>query len=464
MNNKYKSLIKDTLIFAVGSIGVRLILFFLVPLYTNFLSKEEFGIADLIFTVSQFIIPFVSLVIFDAVMRFGLSKDEKKEDVLLCGLLVCGVGSLVTVLLTPLLGFYETIAPWKWHLSLYVVIALLLYVEQNYVKAKGQNKLYVAMSITQTLTMALTNILFIVIIPMGIDGYVIANIVGISVSALGFFLFGRLWRDLKVARFSPKLLKRMLLFSAPLILNNISWWVIYSANKIVVEAVLGAAVLGLYTAASKIPALINVVISIFQQSWGISSVKEVESSNDSDFYSNIFNVFSFIAFAMSIGLILIIKPFMTLYVGAEFVESWRYVPILLASATFSAISSYFVSMYAALKKSVNNMVTTLIGALLNLGICLLLVKEIGIWAAVIGTFAAYFVMAIARMVDVKRYLKIKVDLPRLILNTVILIAEAVLVSFEIRIYLVSSVALVLFLLVNFKFMKLLLQKFFKKTA
>ena len=110
------------------------------------------------------------------------------------------------------------------------------------------------------------------------------------------------------------------------------------------------------------------------------------------------------------------------------------------------------------------MVTTLIGALLNLGICLLLVKEIGIWAAVIGTFAAYFVMAIARMVDVKRYLKIKVDLPRLILNTVILIAEAVLVSMEIHIYLVSSVALVLFLLVNFKFMKLLLQKIFKKTA
>ena len=140
MNNKYKSLIKDTLIFAVGSIGVRLILFFLVPLYTNFLSKEEFGIADLIFTVSQFIIPFVSLVIFDAVMRFGLSKDEKKEDVLLCGLLVCGVGSLVTVLLTPLLGFYETIAPWKWIMQnlkeLITILVLMKWFIMNMLKAE----------------------------------------------------------------------------------------------------------------------------------------------------------------------------------------------------------------------------------------------------------------------------------------------------------------------------------------
>lgn len=464
MNSKYKKLIKDTFIFALGSVGSKLILFFLVPLYTNFLSKEEYGTADLIFTVCQLIIPFVGVVFHEAVTRFGLSKNEKQEDVLLCGLIVWAVAAVVAVLITPLIGLYTSIAKWKWHICLYVIVNVIMTIELCYIKAKEQNKLYAVMSVLQTLVMALTNVLFIVIIPLGVDGYVWANILGNLAAALGFFLFGKLWRDIKVAHFSSDLLKRMAVYSAPLILTNVSWWVIYSANKIVVEAVLGAAVLGLYTAASKIPALINVVISIFQQSWGISSVKEVESSNDSEFYSNIFNVFSFIAFAMSIGLILIIKPFMTLYVGAEFVESWRYVPILLASATFSAISSYFVSMYAALKKSVNNMITTLIGALLNLGICLLLVKEIGIWAAVIGTFAAYFVMAIARMVDVKRYLKIKVDLPRLILNTVILITEAVLVSFEIRIYLVSSVALVLFLLVNFKFMKLLLQKIFKKTA
>lgn len=45
MNNKYNKLVKDTLIFALGSIGSKFILFFLVPLYTNCLTTEQYGIA-----------------------------------------------------------------------------------------------------------------------------------------------------------------------------------------------------------------------------------------------------------------------------------------------------------------------------------------------------------------------------------------------------------------------------------
>ena len=43
MGNKFKGLIKDVLIFAIGNIGSKLILFFLVPFYTNYLSKSEYG-------------------------------------------------------------------------------------------------------------------------------------------------------------------------------------------------------------------------------------------------------------------------------------------------------------------------------------------------------------------------------------------------------------------------------------
>ena len=219
---------------------------------------------------------------------------------------------------------------------------------------------------------------------------------------------------------------------------------------------LGSVALGIFTVATKIPSLINVMISIFQQSWGISSVKEIESSNDSEFYSNVFNTFSFIAFAMGIGLTFIIKPLMTVYVGSDFVEAWRYIPLLLASATFSAISSYFVTMYSALKKSVNNMVTTLIGAITNVVLSLILVYHIGLWGAIIGTFTSYFVMATIRMIDVKRFIKIKTDTVRFVANSVILITETVLVSMEIQIYLVSAIAILLFLIINFKFLKDLL--------
>lgn len=452
MNSKYKNLVKDTFIFAIGGIGSKLILFLLVPLYTNCLSTEEYGIADLIFTISQFIVPFVSLVIFDAVVRFALSKNEKKEDVLLCSLVVWAIGALVTIFATPLIGLYAPIAKWRWHLCIYVIINIFMNIELNYIKAKEQNKLYATISIIQTLAMALSNVLFIVIIPLGIDGYVFAHIIGNLIATLGIFIFGKIFRDIRGAKVSSSLLKQMLLFSAPLVLNNVSWWAIHSANKIIVELMLGASVLGIYTVATKIPSLINVLISIFQQSWGISSVKEIESSNESKFYSNIFEAFSFVSFAMGIGLILIIKPLMTVYVGKSFVEAWKYIPLLLASATFSAISSYFVSLYSALKKSLNNMITTLVGAVANVVVSVALINYIGLWGAILGTFAAYFLMGIVRMIDVTRFVKMKIDVGRFVINSIILIAEAVIVSFEIHIYLVSAIAILLFVIVNIKFL------------
>ena len=154
MNNKYRNLLKDTAVFAMGGIGSKLILFLLVPLYTNYLSTEEYGIADLILTISQFIIPFVSLVVFEAVVRFALSKNEKKEDVLLCSFVVWGIGSFVTILATPLVGLYAPIAKWKWYLCIYVIINIFMNIELNYIKAKEQNKLYAIISIVQTLAMA----------------------------------------------------------------------------------------------------------------------------------------------------------------------------------------------------------------------------------------------------------------------------------------------------------------------
>lgn len=46
--SRYKELFRDTAIFAIGSIGTKLILFLMVPLYTNYMSSAEYGTADLI--------------------------------------------------------------------------------------------------------------------------------------------------------------------------------------------------------------------------------------------------------------------------------------------------------------------------------------------------------------------------------------------------------------------------------
>lgn len=45
--NKYKKLLSNSLIFTLGNLGSKLLVFILVPLYTYALTPKEYGFADL---------------------------------------------------------------------------------------------------------------------------------------------------------------------------------------------------------------------------------------------------------------------------------------------------------------------------------------------------------------------------------------------------------------------------------
>lgn len=450
MNSKFQVLIKDTIVFGLGSIGSKVILFLLVPLYTNYMSKDEYGIADLVFTVGQLIIPFVSLVIFDSVIRFGLSKYEKRENVLLVGLVVGIFSSLLTLLLTPLFSIYPALAEWRWYLSVYVIVSIFNSIELNYLKAKNLNKLFASLSVFQTAILACLNIYYLIFAKKGIQGYLLSTIISTLLIVIIAFILGRLFEDLKKSELKPRLMKEMLMYSSPLIFNNVSWWIIHSSDKVMLEAMVSATALGVYTVAAKIPSLINVGVSVFQQAWGISTVKEIENDNDTNYYSTVFSyLLCFTAF-LCVFFVAIIKLFMHYYVGESFQDAWKFVPLLLVSAVFGSIAAYYGSLYGALKKSVNNMITTLIAALANLIFNFVLIRTISVWGAVIATAISYFLLALLRMIDVKRYVDLKIDHKKVLFIVVVLVTQALLVSINWHGCVVSSVAIILLVYTNQK--------------
>lgn len=450
IGSKYERLIRDTGIFALGNLGSKLILFFLVPLYTNFMTDAEYGLADLAYTVAQLIMPFVSVVIFDSVVRFGLAKNARRQDVLLNALVVCAAGTVVALVATPLLRLYPAIAEWRWYIFAYIVFSMFGSVAMNYLKVKDRNKLYALLSVVQTSVLALSNIVMLCLLHWGVSGYLVSMIVASALNFCLAFFFGGLWRDLKSASFDCNLLRQMLIFSSPLIFNNLSWWVIQSSDKVMIDAMIGAAALGIFTVASKIPALINVMISIFSQAWGLSSVREIESTGDTSFYSRVLNVYQVVAFGAAVLLIAFVKPFMSVYVGVDFSDAWQYVPLLLASASFSAISSYYGSMYSALKKSVNNMATTMLAAAVNLLVNFIGIHYLGLWGAVLGTLVAYALLALARMFDVGRFLPIKVNKPVFAANILIVLIECIFVSLDYCAVAASAACVVSFAAINAK--------------
>lgn len=440
MEGKYKRLIRDMCIFALGMLGSKLITFLLLPLYTHILTTDEYGVADLIFTLGQLVLPFISLTIFNGLLRYGLMKDVKPEDALRCATRVFLLGSIAMVLVTPLLGFVPSIGEWRWFLCAYVISTFSVSNTLVYLKIKDKNTLYSVLSILQTLVLVICNLLLLVEVNLGIRGYLWSYIISNCITALCAVILGGMLKDFKTAKYRSDLMKAMILFSLPYIINDISWWAINSVNKLIIEFMMSSAILGVFTAASKIPSLINALSSIFTQAWGLSSIKEYDSSNDTTFYEKVYNYYIIFIFGVCIAANTIMKPFMSIYVSDDFFVAWHYVPLLLLGAAFSGLASFMGALLGAVKKSKTLMTSAMLASVVNVVMGIVLIKWVGLWGAAIATLVSYVVVAVYRMVAVRRYIVFDYHIKKFVALFVITLTHAVLVGLDFYIVLVSIVS------------------------
>ena len=456
--NKYKVLISDTLIFALGKFGSKAILFFMVPVFTRYLSTNEYGITELALTISQVIVPVVSVMIFDGIMRFGLEKGTSADDALAIGLVVAILDCVLTLVLVPCMAFYQPMYAWRWYIYWNVILYVFYNVGLNYLKAKGQNRAFALVSLFQTVMIAVINLVLLAGFNMGAKGYLLACNLSYCATTLVVFYVGHVFQGIRNARLDLSLCKRMIAFSAPIALNVLAWDIVSSVDRIMIERIVGEDALGLYSLAVKIPSLINVFLAVFQQSWGISSVRAYEDGDDSSFYSNVFNVFYLGIFCICFILCLIIKPFMALYVGGSFLESWKYVPLLLVAACLNAIAIYYAGLFGAFKQSIVIMTSVLAAGFTNIFVNLLLVWHVGVFGVVVGTLVSYLVMVIIRARSLSKLVHLNIDYRLFAINTTLLVIHSAVCTLEFLSPFSMLITLTVFILINRADLKTVLKK------
>ena len=448
MNEKYKRLLKDSAVFALGSLGSKLILFFLVPLYTNVLSTAEYGLADLVTVFVTLLVPIFSLSVDKAVIRFGLKSELSRQQVLCsaCFILLCVC--LASFCILPVIGLYKSLAPWRFHLCAMVALSAVAETERAYLKVKGQTRAFAIIGIGQTAVLALTNLLLLTVWKTGVRGYLNANIVSLIFCDAACFFVGRIYRDLRRPRIDWHLLGQMLRFSAPLVFSGISWWILHSSDKLMIEWMLGAASLGLYTAAAKIPSLIHVILSIFNQAWGLSSIREMENDRDLSFITSVFERFSFVVFGAGLLFIAVVKPLMNVYVGQDFRPAWVYTPFLLFAAVFYSVYCFIGSLYAAIQHTDSDMRLSVLCAVMNIVINYFGIRAFGIGGAVIGTCVSYCAVSAVSIGVLKRYMRFDICIWRYVVHSALLLIAAGAETFTKCHGIISLACLALMLLID----------------
>lgn len=409
MNRKLKRLFSDTLVFAAGNVLAKLVLFLLLPLYTSAMTADEYGTAELICSTAELLLPLVTLCLHEAVFRFSIDKNSDHAELLshaLAGILKSFAVVFSVILLAELFLAFDFL----WYLALILFSWGIRQLFAQFARGTGRAGVFAACGVIQALSLCLFNFLFLTILPMGVNGYLLAIVLANLVAIVYLTFVLKIHRYIHFCVKDRPLFRSMLVFSVPMIPSTLFWWFVNSSARYILLFFCGAGIAGLFTAAGKLPAMIHLLSTTFQQAWQFSSAKEIGNRGSGRFFTDVFRMYSVFLLTVTSALIAATPLIARIVLRGEFYEAWVYVPVLLISACLNGYSVYFSSFYTAVRKNQRIMLSTFAGAVLNLAVCFAAVPLIGVYGALIANWVSHLAVAVLRLLDTRKYAPVKIDI------------------------------------------------------
>lgn len=409
--SKGKDLAKNTAIVSIGKICTQLITFFLLPVYTAVLSNEEYGVVDLLNTLTSLLLPIATLQIEQGIFRYLLDCRENKEKQTT---LITTVSKFILVQSAICILIFLCASPfihneYKYFLMANLLMGILSSISLQICRGLGDNKTYAVGSfITGALTVIL-NVIFIVAFKWGAYGMLIATAISNLLCAIYVFVKKKIYKYIDIKQNDKKLLKDIVKYSVPLIPNMISWWIVSASDRTIILAVIGVAQNGIYSAANKFSGIFSTLYSVFNLTWTESASININSEDRDEFFSKIFDFIVRFFGSLCLGTIAVMPFVFGILVNEKFAESYYQIPILILGSVFNILVSFLGSVYVAKKLTKEIAKTSIIAAIINIVVNVALINQIGLYAASISTVIAYFAMFIYRWIDVKKYVSIKTN-------------------------------------------------------
>lgn len=419
-----KYLFKNTLIITIGNLCTKLITFFLLPLYTAVLSTAEYGTVDLLNTLVSLLLPIVTFQVEQAVFRHLLEARENKEEtskIISTGfysvIIQCIIYFLIFLAISPFIK-----NTYKIFLVTNVIAHIFASLTQQIARGIGKNTNYAISSFIAATTTIVFNVILLVVFKFGVTGMLTATMIGQIVCLIYNIISLKLYKYINLKNYDKKLLKKLWKYSLPLIPNAISWWVFNVSDRVVVSGILGVSYTGLLSAASKFSMVYITFYNIFNISWTEMVSLHIKDADAEDFMNKMVNMIFKIFLSAGIIIVSIMPIVYPIMINKKFIEGYNQVPILMLGSIFNVLVGLISTIYIANKntKAVAN--TSIISAIINLLVHIVLIKKIGLYAASISTFASFFIMSLYRLHDLKkRYFSIKIN-TKLVISSILMFA------------------------------------------
>jgi len=408
--------IKSSGIYFVGTVLTKLISFFLLPLYTSYISPADYGTYDLYNAYIMFFCSVLFLDIWAGIMRFmyDYTGKEKKKPIS-CGIVIfTGSSVLYSILLTAMVAVLKLEYPFL--LFLYGILmnmqTLVGYIARGYEK----NVLYVAAGLAGSVVTIIFNIVLLVNMHMDYSALFIASCIGFVVNIMIIVIGVHEWDAFSIKYFDKNIFKELFMFSLPLCLNSVAYWFLTSYNRVAVSEVLGREANGYYAIAGRFGSMITLFTTCFQMAWQeLSYSKSAKENNLGGFYSVAIN--SYIK-CMGTGLIIMIPAIYVIYpimINQSYSSGKELIPIFLLGTILSSISSFLGNTFSAIKKNNLLFYTMLIGSVINVASVHILLPQVGLQASNIALFLGFSGLCMSRIVLLKREMELTIDYQSIVL-------------------------------------------------
>ena len=410
MKSKYLTLFENMGLFFIASFIPKTISFFLVPLYTRCLTTEDYGTVDLLVNTVQLLSPFLTLQIQDAVLRFSMDIKCDKGEVFSNGLSITLKGGLLIILASIVLeitGVFTLPAGyWLFFIITYFTGAFAN-IFSYFCRGIGKIKILTVSSIVGTVVTVSLNLVLLLVLKMGLNGYLIASAAGQLNSIVLIYFGAKLYKYTNFKIKNRVLKKEMIFFSIPMIFSAISWWINNGLDRYILTYFAGLSSVGIYAVSSKIPTIISTLSSVISRAYSISAIKDLDIDDKDGFLGKSYALISGCSVIVCSFLIVVNVFLSKLLFSADFFDAWLFVPPLLLAALMNQLSMSCENLLLALKNTKLIAITAISAALVNTGLNFALIPHFGTYGAAIATVIAFLLQWALRFAVVKRLISLK---------------------------------------------------------
>lgn len=406
------SFIKKISIYFVGNLSTRLLSVILVPIYAYFVSASDLGKYDYIVAMASVISPIIYLAIWEAILRYCINEEELKEKQKLLSTTLAFVGIITILNVCVFLLIYSITLDLAYIFVFgFVVLQGLTSVWQFSARALKENQVYVISSIIGSIAIIFFEVLFILGNRLDYVSLCVSNIGSQLLVVIILELKLHLLNEFRISRIHVAIIKRMLLFSVPLVINNVSLYLYNSGSKIIIQNFIGSEENGLYSFASKFSILITlfssvVSMAVIEEAYSFKTLQEYRVKM-SKLISKISVGYFFLIMITLPGIYIL---YHLAFINTEYFVSRNYIFLLLLGALFTALSNNFGSAFQVTDNTKYISSTTIIGAIFALGISIITLRWIGVRGVLIGGVIGPFVMMLLRFLYARKSTGLSIDL------------------------------------------------------